>query len=172
MGRELDIRRATRGDLAPLAVALGSYEMFADRLARQEAGRGLLLVAWTGGHPVGTVYLRLEDAEEPEMLKYLPGVPVLQHLAVHPDHRDRGLGTAIMEYAEGLLRELGHDRLVLGVNTGNEAAERLYRRLRYREWEHGTLDTFGEVFHPDGTVEREPEQCRVFVKPLDGTQGR
>jgi GNAT superfamily N-acetyltransferase len=164
----VDVRIAGWPDLAPLMAVLGQGRFFADRLARQDAGRGVLLVALVDGRPVGDVYLWLEPAEEPDVRRYLPGVPLLGHLEVLPALRGQGIGTEIMRVAEDLLRRLGHGRVALGVDMDNDRATALYQRLHYLHWGYAPADTSQEVFHPDGRVERVPEKCYILVKDLTG----
>src|SRR2546423_10342489 len=118
----VDVRVASWADLAPLMAALGQERYFADRLARQDSGRGMLLVALLDGRPVGDVYLWLEPAEEADVRRYLPGVPLLGHLEVLPELRGRGIGTEVMRVAEERLRRLGHQRGGLGVGMGKHPA--------------------------------------------------
>src|ERR671930_1511936 len=98
--REVEIRQAQRGDLDILARTLGQRQFFADRLDRQDNERGVLLIAWAQGVPIGDVYLWLEKAEEPEIREYLPDVPLLTHLEVSPAHRNQGVGKLLIDKAE------------------------------------------------------------------------
>jgi len=49
-------------------------------------------------------------------------------MAVLPQERNAGIGTALMEVVEALADEWGLDHLQLGVRTNNEGALRFYRR--------------------------------------------
>src|SRR6266545_4947436 len=149
----VEIRRVSLADLPALVATLGQVRYFTDRLDRQEAGRGMLLVAFMGGRPVGDVYLWLEEAEEAE---------------VRPKLQGRGIGTAIMMEAEGELRRRGHRLVALGVDTDNLRAAELYCRLGYIHWGHGLTETTREVDLSDGRIERLPDKCYVLVKKLTG----
>lgn len=162
----LRVRAATRRDLAGLTRALGSGQLFAERLGRQREGRGLLLVASVRNVIAGSVYLWLEAAEEPELRERLPGVPLLQHLVVRREYRNRRIGTALVAVAERLLHDLGYRAVALGVRPDNVDAIRLYRRLNYREWGHPPIPTVDEEFLPNGSRRRSPATCRIFVKLL------
>src|SRR6266545_4588571 len=161
----VEIRRVSLADLPALVATLGQVRYFTDRLDRQEAGRGMLLVAFMGGRPVGDVYLWLEEAE---VRRHLPGVPLLGHLEVLPKLQGRGIGTAIMMEAEGELRRRGHRLVALGVDTDNLRAAELYCRLGYIHWGHGLTETTREVDLSDGRIERLPDKCYVLVKKLTG----
>lgn len=162
----VEVRQACTDDLGALARALGQREFFADRLARQAAGDGVLITAWSAGQVIGADYLWLEKAEEPEIVEYLPGVPLLTHLEVVPTHRNRDVGTMLVNATEQKALDLGHDRLALAVDLLNPDAERLYRRLGYRRWGRGHVLCFDKEIQPDGSLRLRGELCHVLVKPL------
>jgi GNAT superfamily N-acetyltransferase len=162
----VEIRQACTNDLDALVRALGQRLFFANRLQRQDAGRGALLTAWSGSQVIGAVYLWLEHPEEPEISEHLPGVPLLTHLEVVASHRNRDVGTMLVLATEEKAMELGHDRLALAVDLLNPDAERLYCRLGYRRWDHGQILCFDKVVSADGSVRLRGEVCHVLVKTL------
>jgi GNAT superfamily N-acetyltransferase len=161
----VEIRQGSAAERATLVAVLGERHWFADRLARQQQGGGVLLVAWLDGQPVGDVFLDCGPAEEPEVRRHLPGVPRLDHLEVPGPFQRRGIGTALIRAAEDTARQLGHDRIALGVGLDNLGARRLYERLGYADWGHGTVvGTWVDRDHePPVTLS---EVCEVLVKPL------
>jgi ribosomal protein S18 acetylase RimI-like enzyme len=161
--REPDIRPARDEDLAALVEELDQEEFFADRLARQAAGHGLLLVAWQGNRPIGDVYLWWEPAEEPEIRALLPGVPLLNHLEVHPTFRKHGTGTRLTQCAEQVLATRGYEQVALAVEESNTDAMRLYTGLGYEEWPHPKVVC---LTHPEEDRPRTVEICHVLVKDL------
>jgi GNAT superfamily N-acetyltransferase len=160
------VRPADEAELPLLIRRLGQAQFFADRFRRQREGRGVLLIAWLGPEPVGDIYLWLEPAEEPEIREQLPGVPLLNHLEVAPQHWNQGIGTAILTTAEQILRERGHRRVILGVRIENLDAQRLYGRLQYKEWEHSPISTMSLSYLETGEAVREPEDCAIYIKEL------
>jgi GNAT superfamily N-acetyltransferase len=117
---ELRIRRGSDADLDPLvAVFRGERSFFGDCLAKQRAGGGALLVAWLDGWPVGDVFLDRGPAEEPQVRRWLPGVPRLNHLEVLGPLQRRGIGSALLRAGEATARKLGHRRVALGVGVDN-----------------------------------------------------
>jgi GNAT superfamily N-acetyltransferase len=160
---------AAAGDLSAVAGALGQSHYFASRLKRQEAGLGTLLVAWLGKEPVGSLFVRLETAEEAEIREHLPDVPILTHVEVRADRRSQRIGTALIVAAELHLIDLGYALVALGVIPGNDHAARLYERLGYKAWEHGDVECLSEEFAADGTVRRWVETCRVMIKEIAPT---
>ena len=53
-------------------------------------------------------------------------------LYVAPQHRYRGLGTALMRHAQSWAKEQGYQQMSLQVFEDNEAAMKLYAKLGYR----------------------------------------
>ena len=162
----MQIRRASDADLDALLAVLGQRRFFTDALARQAGGHGVLLVAWADGRPAGDVLVSWEPADEPEVRRWLPGVPRLVHLEVLGPLQRRGIGTALIRAGEDAARRLGHERLALGVGVGNHDARRLYERLGYVDWGHGTVvGTWQELDH-DGTPVTMSETLDTLVKGL------
>jgi GNAT superfamily N-acetyltransferase len=161
-----EIRPGSAADLAALVAALGQRHFFTDHLARQRDGGAVLLVAWLDGRPVGDVFLECGPAAEPEVRRLLPGVPRLIHLEVLGPFQGRGIGTALIRAGEDTARRLGHERIALGVGVDNPNARRLYERLGYADWGHGTVvGTWVERDH-DGPPVTLSEVCDLLVKHL------
>lgn len=166
---EVAIRQAVGVDLPSLVRALGQPEFFADRLARQRRGRGVLFTAWLDSEPIGDVYLWLEPAEEPEIRTHLPGVPLLTHLEVLPCHRNRGVGTKLIEAIENHLLAHGFDRVALAVELTNDSAARLYHRLGFFDWGHSEVLCYHFERVPEGGWKQCSASCQVLVKTLART---
>jgi ribosomal protein S18 acetylase RimI-like enzyme len=56
----------------------------------------------------------------------------VNYLAVHPDHRGRGLGRVLMAAAEQRLVQTGCPKVNLQVRASNQEALAFYRRIGYR----------------------------------------
>jgi len=163
----MEIRPASADDLAPLVAVFGSgRRFFADCLARQGDGGGVLLVAWLDGSPVGDVFLSLGPADEPEVRRHLPGVPILVHLEVLGLLQRRGIGTALVRAAEDVARRLGHDRIALGVGLDNPGARRLYERLGYRDWGHRPVVISWQEHRPGSPPVTVTQSIDMLVKRL------
>ena len=163
----MEIRYAAAGDLEALGAVFASEGgFFADCLARQEVGEGVLLVAWLDGRPVGDVFLNLGPADEPEVRRHLPGVPTLVHLEVLGPFQRRGIGTALVRAGEDEARRLSHDRVALGVGLDNPGARRLYERLGYTDWGRGLTVTSWREHRRDGAPVTVTETIDMLVKRL------
>jgi GNAT superfamily N-acetyltransferase len=162
----VEVRRASGADLEPLVAVFGSRDFFGDCLARQRRGDGVLLVAWRDGRPVGDVFLARDPADEPEVRRLLPGVPQLGHLEVDGRLWRRGIGTALIRAGEDSARRLGHRRLALGVALDNPGARRLYERLGYADWGHGTVVGTWQDRDHDGPPTTHSEVLNMLVKDL------
>jgi GNAT superfamily N-acetyltransferase len=127
---------------------------------------GVLLVARVGQRPVGAVFVSTRAAQEPEIIRRLGSVPMLHKLMVAEHVRGRLVGTRLVAAAEQLLRAEGRRRVAVGVDIENARAARFYRRLGYREWAYGLLDTIREHVDDAGKIIIVPDECHVFVKNL------
>ena len=110
--------------------------------------------------------VRLSLADEPELRRHLPGVPLLNHLEVLPARQSRGIGTRIIAAAERTVHDLAYRRLALGVGIDNPRARKLSERLGYVDWGNGTVDTSYDVHRDDGRVDTFHETIAVLVKNL------
>ncbi|MFI9382425.1 GNAT family N-acetyltransferase [Kutzneria sp. NPDC052558] len=156
-----------RSDEAPALVTAGCQAGYIeDRLALHAAGHGVLLAAWLDGSPAGSVYLWLAPAEEPEIREFRPGTPLITHLEVFENARNRGIGTRLMAVAESELRARGFRQVALAVELSNTRALDLYERLGYRDWGCDFVVCARRDWNEDGTFVDTPEKCYVLTKSL------
>lgn len=87
---------------------------------KQKFGDGLFYVATFRQKVVGTVMLGWDGHRG-----------WIYSLAVHPAHRRRGLGTALMRHAERTLRGLGAPKINLQVVESNREVVKFYEALGY-----------------------------------------
>ena len=93
-----------------------------------------------------------------ELEDLIPGHWLISFLAVLPDARRQGLGTALLDKAEDQARASGCPGLALVVEASNTDAFRLYSRAGFRETTRRPLDLseFGEA----------PTEALLMVKDL------
>jgi ribosomal protein S18 acetylase RimI-like enzyme len=58
----------------------------------------------------------------------------INRLAVHPDRRKRGLGTALLRELEDRLRRRGNRIIGVLIETPNEASEEFFRKMGYKPY--------------------------------------
>jgi GNAT superfamily N-acetyltransferase len=163
---DLKIRPATADELPMVAGIFAQGHYFANRFKLQQSGLGALVIAWLADEPVANLYVRLEPAEEPEIRKHLPEVPILNHIEVRADWRRQRIGSALITATERFLIDAGYALAALGVAPDNYDAARLYERLGYRWWGHPNVETQSEVFVNEESAIRSMELCRVLVKQI------
>lgn len=151
-------------DVDRLIKEMGQGDYFQDRMSRQKADRGALLIAWMGERAVGDVYLWWDAAEELEIRRHLAGVPLLTHLEVHEERRSQGIGAQLIGGAEELLVVREFSRVALAVEECNKRAIALYERCGYRDWGHGLVHCL--PYEDESGTPQAVEVCRVFVKDL------
>jgi len=162
------IRDCAAGDIEDLERHMPTWDgqVHTHHFAQQQAGLSTYLVAWKeGSAPVGVCVIRWDGVgeEEPEPSAEWPR---LTNLQVHPAHRGRGVGTALVEGAEERARGRGFSRLGISVADDNPEAARLYARLGYAK---SGLRHESRYMYPDDTgalVERV-EHDILLVKALD-----
>jgi GNAT superfamily N-acetyltransferase len=71
---------------------------------------------------------------------------LIENVAVHPDHQHRGLGQALLSFAESLAHQLGLDRLQLYTNEVMTHNIALYQHLGYQELDRRSEDGYRRVF--------------------------
>jgi ribosomal protein S18 acetylase RimI-like enzyme len=107
----MDIRRLAPEEVERVGAVLG--------LHRLEQVDGFYFVGWEDDDPLGHAYLALSDP------------PELQDVSVRPEHRRRGIASALSLAAEQEARARGFDRLTLTVSIDNEPAQALYQTLGF-----------------------------------------
>jgi ribosomal protein S18 acetylase RimI-like enzyme len=111
----------------------------APELAHYVAGFGqpgdYAVAAEDDGAIVGIAWSRILDGDPPGYGNIGPGVPELS-VAVVPEWRGQGIGTALMDALLAALAKAGYGRASLSVQRTNPAV-RLYRRLGFATvWEN------------------------------------
>ncbi|MEY2398883.1 MAG: hypothetical protein QOJ00_2057 [Actinomycetota bacterium] len=158
----VDIRLATPEDVDKLvARSTDPYEQQAerDRLAAQQRGESLLLIAWEGDTIRGRLG-RLYLASKYDEVRAALGVfPEINGLDAWPP--GQGVGTQLIEAAEAMAVERGFDRIGIGVVVDNVAARRLYERLGYEYW--GEVVDRSEYFDDAGNLTHVDEEPAAYL---------
>lgn len=93
-----------------------------------------LYLASDGIQPVGIYQLILGDADNGRDLADGTSVAHVHHLRVLKERRRQGLGRHLMLHAECEARDLGRQRLTVGVDSWNDEAIAFYRALGYAQF--------------------------------------
>jgi ribosomal protein S18 acetylase RimI-like enzyme len=94
-----------------------------------------LLLARMDGELVGYALGRVEataDGWIADTWRVGERVGELESIAVLPDHRGEGIGTALLDAVDEEFARLGVEDVVVGLLPGNEGARRLYERRGFR----------------------------------------
>lgn len=159
----LDLDRATHAELVeyyemtvavfavdrPDALA-PSFEALIGRLRSAMPGveRAFAYLARTGGRIVGAAYVVLPSHENPDQ--------AIVDVRVHPDHRRRGIGTALLRAVLPSLRSAGRELVVSDGVTAGLAGERWARRL-------GVTEVFRSVLQRLAVATADPARWDVPV---------
>jgi len=128
----LEARPCSAEDLTQLQLTWPpAADVNARHFSRQRSGTQTLVVAWQHREAVGSVVIRWQSADLPEIDSTYPGAVEIAHLQVRPDRRRRGVGTCLLLAAKGQARLREVPWLRLGVGVENPEAAALYERLGY-----------------------------------------
>jgi GNAT superfamily N-acetyltransferase len=145
---DIEIRRLQWGEVDRVTAVLG--------LSRLHQGDGVYLVAWEGDEPLGHAHLALTDP------------PSLQDVSVRPEHRRRGVASALAAAAEQTAHDHGFDLLRLEVSACDEVAQAVYRGLGYVDAGVPPRRVVGTVMLRTGPLEVD-DTLLTWEKRLDGT---
>jgi RimJ/RimL family protein N-acetyltransferase len=87
-------------------------------------------------------------------------------LLVHPEHRSRGAGSALLAACEDAARAREHSRIGLGVAVSNLRARALYERLGYRNAGWGDQVMTGSWQDASGQTHIWEDTVTYLIKPL------
>lgn len=113
-----------------LAAAELCYEQM---LAKIAVHGGAVILAEIGGEPAGFLAWRVEE-DEPYVRDDLIRHAEIAELYVDERFRRSGVGRALMQEAERMIREQKLPRLFIGLLDGNDTAEATYREMGYRAY--------------------------------------
>jgi GNAT superfamily N-acetyltransferase len=121
------IRPCTEGDLENLewfGMFTAHREIIREAFRRHRTGENPMLVLDLGGFTVGQTWIDLAK-------KRARSTGVIWALRVFPFFQGMGLGTRLLDAAEGIIRGAGRAVAEIGVERTNEGARRLYERRGY-----------------------------------------
>jgi GNAT superfamily N-acetyltransferase len=110
--------------------AVGYYDQLMQRLAQRN---GRIVLAEEDGHIIAAMGFSL-DQDAAYVVDDVRSHGTVTDLIVHEDWRGRGIGQLLLREAERLTREAGLKRLMIGVLSVNERAERTYRQFGFEPY--------------------------------------
>ena len=163
------IRRLRLEDLAPFQAGMPAWNghEYADRLAFQDRGLAVQLVAWAAGEAVGKAMVVFPGHVEWSDSAFREGCPEIRDLAVSEAWTRRGIGTALVAAAEREASGAGFDRIGLGVGLEPSygAARAMYERLGYRT-AHGPFISAARLEDDERRPLPVAGVCMYLVKTL------
>lgn len=95
------------------------------------------------------------------------GIPEIQDLNVHPDHRRHGHATALITRCEDEAKAQGHDMIGLsvGLSASYGPAQIMYHRLGYMPDGNGVTYNRGQVSHGQ-VLPVDDDLCLMLIKTL------
>jgi len=170
-GDRVEVRRLAPADLAPFQAGMPAWNTteYAKRLAFQQRGLAVQLVAWAGDEPAGKAMVVFPGHPEWSPSAYREGCPEIRDLGVAAAWRRRGIATALVAAAERETRSAGFARLGLGVGVDDDSApaRSLYRRLGY-VFAHGPFVQAARLETGEGMALPVAGVCTYVVKELTG----
>ena len=124
---------------------------YTKRVAAQERGELVQVVAWQGERPVGKAMVLFPGHEEYSESAEREGCGEVRDVAVAPEARRRGVATAMIAALEAVTRERGIPCIGLSVALAEDdaAARSLYAKLGYAV-AHGPFITSTDLYADDG----------------------
>jgi GNAT superfamily N-acetyltransferase len=138
--RNLDVsdvvmRPAQKSDIQLIELLLthGDYTKHRTRIQDQEEGRVTYIFAWAWGRiPIGHILIHWGGGEDGPLKDLDDKGPLMEDLVVHPAVWRKGIGSMLMDEAEGLIESRGNEKVGFTLYTLNPAVMRLYEPRGYQ----------------------------------------
>lgn len=167
------IRIATENDIEPLQkhVPKGEEKLHASRYEQQRSGDATYLVAMQGDVPVGHALIKWKGATDEAIAPNLADpTPDVEDLFVHEAHRNRRVGSRLLEMAERLAREREYKQIGLSCSAENKDARALYEARGYLDSGIAPYTLSGKYKDAKGVEQEWTERdCTYFLLPLTKT---
>ncbi|MBC7807053.1 MAG: GNAT family N-acetyltransferase, partial [Akkermansiaceae bacterium] len=164
------IRTATENDIEPLQkhVPKGDTTLHARRYEEQKGGDVTYLIAVQGDVPVGHALVKWKGAtDEPIAGNLADPTPDVEDLFVHETHRNRRVGSRLLETAERLAREREYKQIGLSCGAENTDARALYTARGYLDSGIAPYTLSGKYKDATGAEQEWMERdCTYFLLPL------
>ncbi|MBC8138747.1 MAG: GNAT family N-acetyltransferase [Fibrella sp.] len=164
------IRTAAENDIELLQthVPKGDPTLHAKRYEQQKSGDATYLIAVQGDIPIGHALLKWKGAtDEPIAGNLADPTPDVEDLFVHEAHRNRRVGSRLLEMAERLAREREYKQIGLSCGADNTDARALYTARGYLDSGIAPYTLSGKYKDAKGADGEWTERdCTYFLLPL------
>ena len=166
----ISIRPARQDELAILQAIFSPNDFaghHAQRFRVQADGKGVYLIAWHQGEPVGHFLLHWEGPDTDTSEHYPYPTPYLEAGSTRAAYRRKSVATRLIQYAEALVQDRGCSSIGLAVGSSdNPDARRLYTQLGYRDWGKGEFLVSWTFRNAAGEEGIDSEVCVYMFKQL------
>ena len=140
----LSLRRATAADLPTIKAVIDAA--YARYLTRMDKPPGPMLRDYRPSVEAGTTWV--SGSPITAVLTLYPGDDhlLLENIAVHPSAQGRGLGRALMSFAEQEAARRGLTRMTLVTHEVMTENQAIYARLGYAEVERRSEDGYRRIY--------------------------
>ena len=137
------------------------------RLAAQERGEMVQVVAWDGERAVGKAMVLFPGEEEWSVSAEREGCAEIRDVGVAEDHRRHGVATAMIASLESAAAHHGMTRIGLSVALSDDdaPARALYEKLGYA-FAHGPFISSTDLLDDDGRPIHVGAVMSYLTKPL------
>jgi ribosomal protein S18 acetylase RimI-like enzyme len=142
--RPLSLRRATATDLPAIKALIdAAYSRY---LTRMDKPPGPMLRDYGPSVEAGTTWVT--DSPITAVLTLCPGDDhlLIENIAVHPGAQGRGIGRALMSFAEQEAARRGLTRMALVTHEVMTENQAIYARLGYAEVERRAEDGYRRIY--------------------------
>jgi len=143
----------------------GDFMKHRKRLAGQEAGAGTYLIA-RGNVPAGHIYIIWKGCQEGPPAEREKREPLIEDFYVHPAARGKGIGRALLQRAEDLIRERGYHGAGVSVIVTNPPVEKMYKRAGYRDSGYGKFISRRTFTGRNGRTSQWSKKVSYLIKKL------
>jgi GNAT superfamily N-acetyltransferase len=166
----IEVRRLAAGELQALHPAIPAWNAteYSRRLAAQDRGELVQVIAWAAATPVGKGMVLFPGYEEYSTSAMRERCAEVRDVGVVESERRRGVATALIGVMEDTALGHGMNRIGMTVAQGEEdaPARALYERLGYA-FAHGPFISSTNLWDDDGPPVPVGAVMIYLVKELD-----
>jgi ribosomal protein S18 acetylase RimI-like enzyme len=138
------------------------------RFKLQQEGKGLYLLAWQEGLPVGYVLLHFRHPGYHASCQHYSECAYIEALTTRPDKQRQGVAASLMKIIDAYAKQHRAESIGLSVGVDNAPAQALYRKMAYKPTDNPPYSvTWNYLDKTTGEIKEEGELCHFWIKSLD-----